>query len=87
MVCCQCCVLKKQRIMFIICVKKKRGDSVDCNLSILKTEFFLFIEKRIMFIYIYCIVLLSIEITKYNLSTQQHNFFYNISTKIKELNL
>jgi hypothetical protein len=62
---------------------------VDCNLSILKTEFFLFIEKRIMFIYIYiyCIVLLSIEITKYNLRTQQQNFFYNISTKIKELNL
>jgi hypothetical protein len=81
-----CCVLKKQKIMFIICVKK-RGGSVDCNLSILKTEFFLFYEKRIMFIYIYCIVLLSIEITKYNLSTQQHNVFYNISTKIKELNL
>lgn len=53
----------------------------------LKTEFFLFYEKRIMFIYIYCIVLLSIEITKYNLSTQQQNLFYNISTKIKELNL
>jgi len=75
--------------MFIICVKKRRG-SVDCNLLILKTKFFLFYEKRIIYIYIYilyCIVLLSIEITNYNLNTQQHNLFYNISTKIKELNL
>ena len=76
-----CCVLKKQRIIFIICVKK-RGGSVDCNLSILKTEFFFILWKENN-VYIYCIVLLSIEITKYNLSTQQHNFFYNISTKIK----
>jgi len=50
---------------------------MDCNLSILKTKFFLFYEKRIMCIYIYiCCCVLYIYRTQQHISTQQHIYIY-----------